>query len=414
MGSINLVEKVFSKDIQELNKKINAFVTFNENAINEAEEIIKKGIEPIPIGIKDIIFTKGIRTTMGSRLYQNFIPKQDAFIIKKIKKFGYVVVGKTNTHEFASGVTTTSTIFGPTKNPHDLSRISGGSSGGSAAAVSASIVPISIGTDTAGSIRIPASLCGVYGFKTTYGKININGVFPLAKSFDTLGFFSKDFKQIIDVSTRFGLYKNLKINKIRIGIPKWYKLPSELRGYNEELVDKVENKFLDYVAKLGYDYSFVDMPIAQKYVWKNYPIIRYSEATSVHINNKDKWDQYFPDVRRLLEKGLEYKAVDYLEALTHKNEVKLELNKISKEFDVLLTPTTPIPAPTIDEVSGKEDGIIRTILTYYTVYSSYADAPTISIPALKIENLPVGVQLIGDYNNDSKLLSIAGAFPVSL
>ncbi|MDP8003548.1 MAG: amidase family protein, partial [Caldisphaera sp.] len=149
MNSISLVEKVFSKEIMELNNKINAFVTFNENALNEAEELVKNNIEPIPIGVKDIIFTKGIKTTMGSKLYRNFIPKKDAYIVKKIKKFGYVIVGKTNTHEFASGITTTSSIFGPTKNPYDYNRISGGSSGGSAASVSASIVPISIGTDTA-------------------------------------------------------------------------------------------------------------------------------------------------------------------------------------------------------------------------------------------------------------------------
>ena len=414
MVSISSIEKVFSKDIQELNKKVNAFVTFNENAINEAEEMTKNGIEPIPVGIKDIIFTKGIRTTMGSKIYQDFIPKQDAFIVKKIKKLGYVIVGKTNTHEFASGITTTSTIFGPTKNPHDYSRIAGGSSGGSAAAVAASIVPISIGTDTAGSIRVPASLCGVYGFKPTYGKINVNGVFPLAKSFDTLGFFSKDINQIINISIKFGLYKNIDIKKIRIGIPKWYKVPEELRNYNSELIERVENKFLDYIAKLGYDYSFIDMPIAQKYVWKYFPVIRYSEATSVHIVNKDKWDQYFPDVRRLLEKGLEYRATDYLEALNHKREVKQELKKILKKFDVLLTPTTPLPAPTIDEVLGKEDGIIRTLLTHETVYSAYAEAPTISIPALKVENLPVGIQLIGNYNEDSKLLTIASMLPISL
>ncbi|PMP91937.1 MAG: amidase [Caldisphaera sp.] len=390
----------------ELNNKINAFVTFNENALNEAEELVKNNIEPIPIGVKDIIFTKGIKTTMGSKLYRNFIPKKDAYIVKKIKKFGYVIVGKTNTHEFASGITTTSSIFGPTKNPYDYNRISGGSSGGSAASVSASIVPISIGTDTAGSIRVPASLCGAFGYKPTYGKIDVDGVFPLAKSFDTLGFFSKDFNQIIEISKKFNLYKNIDINKIKIGIPKWYKVPNGLRDYNNELVDKVENKFLDFVAKLGYEYDFVDMKIAQKYVSKYFPVIRYSEATSVHIKNKNKWNQYFPDVKRLLEKGLNFRAVDYLDALKHRNEVKYELKKVSKEFDVLMTPTTPIPAPTIDEVLGKEDGIIRTLLTYETVYSSYAEAPTISIPKLELNNLPVGVQLIGNYNEDSKLLNI--------
>lgn len=405
MKKLELIEKIFSKEIKELNNKINAIVTFNENAINEAEELEKNGIEPIPIGVKDIIFTKGIKTTMGSKLYQNFIPKNDAYIIKKIKKLGYVVIGKTNTHEFASGVTTTSSIFGPTKNPHDIYRISGGSSGGSAAAVAANIVPIAIGTDTAGSIRIPASLCGVYGYKPSYNKINTEGVFPLAKSFDTIGFLSNDFNQILNISFKLNLFKKIDIKKIKIGIPKWYKLPENLKQYNNELIEKVENKFLDYVAKLGIDYEFVDMPIAQKYL-NYYPIIRYSEATSVHIKNKDKWDQYFPDVRRLLEKGLEYKAVDYLEALSYQILIKEELKKISKKYDVLLTPTTPIPAPTIEDVLGKEDGIIRSILTYYTVYSSYAEAPSVSIPELEINNLPVGVQVIANYNEDIKLLNI--------
>ncbi len=405
MKKLELIEKIFSKEIKELNNKINAIVTFNENAINEAEELEKNGIEPIPIGVKDIIFTKGIKTTMGSKLYQNFIPKNDAYIIKKIKKLGYVVIGKTNTHEFASGVTTTSSIFGPTKNPHDIYRISGGSSGGSAAAVAANIVPIAIGTDTAGSIRIPASLCGVYGYKPSYNKINTEGVFPLAKSFDTIGFLSNDFNQILNISFKLNLFKKIDIKKIKIGIPKWYKLPENLKQYNNELIEKVENKFLDYVAKLGIDYEFVDMPIAQKYL-NYYPIIRYSEATSVHIKNKDNWDQYFPDVRRLLEKGLEYKAVDYLEALSYQILIKEELKKISKKYDVLLTPTTPIPAPTIEDVLGKEDGIIRSILTYYTVYSSYAEAPSVSIPELEINNLPVGVQVIANYNEDIKLLNI--------
>jgi len=156
------VEYILSKEFLEVNKVINAFVTINENFLNDVNNVRKLGLEPLPLGVKDIIYTKGLRTTMGSKLYIDFIPDYDAYVVKKLKDVGWVVVGKTNTHEFASGATTTSSVFGPTRNPLDPSRIAGGSSGGSAAAVAADLVPLALGTDTAGSVRIPASLCGLF------------------------------------------------------------------------------------------------------------------------------------------------------------------------------------------------------------------------------------------------------------
>jgi len=401
------IEYILSKEFLEVNKVINAFVTFNENFIDEVNNVRKLGLEPLPLGVKDIIYTKGLRTTMGSKLYIDFIPDYDAYVVKKLRDVGWVVVGKTNTHEFASGVTTTSSVFGPTRNPLDISRIAGGSSGGSAAAVAADLVPLALGTDTAGSVRVPASLCGVYGYKPTYGLINNYGVYPLAPSLDTIGFLAKDLNWILRVAEVFIKFEELSIKDLKLGIPNWFRVPNDLRSLMPDIVDEVEDKFLNYVSGLGYDYLEVEMPDAVKYVWRYFPVIRYSEATATHIVNRDKWYMYSPDVRRLLEKGLEYRAVEYLEALNFRGRVREELGRVLKRVDVLITPTTPIPAPKIEDVLGREDGPIRSLLTYETVYASYIGAPAISIPSLVVKGLPVGVQLICNVGEDVKLLSIA-------
>ncbi|MCE4607420.1 MAG: amidase [Caldisphaeraceae archaeon] len=407
MSGVKSVERVFSNEIKELNNKINAFVSFNEKAIEEAEKVEKKGIEPIPIGVKDIIYTKGLKTTMGSRVFINFIPQRDSYIVKRLKRLGYVIVGKTNTHEFASGITTTSSVFGPTRNPIDLNRIAGGSSGGSAASASASIVPIAIGTDTAGSTRVPASLCGIYGYKPSYGKISVDGIFPLAPSFDTVGFLSKDLKWIIRIAKEFDLYKEDEVKRIKLGIPRWYMPAEGTWPEYQSTIEKVRSSFLDFISTKSIGYKEVDMPLTSKYLWRYFSAIRYSEGTYVHIKYREKWDLYFPDVRRLVEKGLNYSAIDYIEAVYKRREVFDEFKKVLKDVDALITPTTLIYAPTINEVLGKEDGAIRGLLTYETLFASFVDAPSISIPSLTINGMPVGIQIIGSKGEDSKVLNIA-------
>ena len=412
MSGIKSVERIFSNEIKELNNKINAFVSFNEKAIEEAEKVEKKGMEPIPIGVKDIIYTKGLKTTMGSRVFIDFIPQEDSYIVKRLKRLGYVIVGKTNTHEFASGITTTSSIFGPTRNPIDLNRIAGGSSGGSAASTSASIVPIAIGTDTAGSTRVPASLCGIYGYKPSYGKISVEGVFPLAPSFDTIGFLSKELKWIIRIAKEFNLYKENKVKKIKLGIPRWYMPAEDTWPEYQPTIEKVRSSFLDFISTKPIDYKEIDMPLTSKYLWRYFSAIRYSEGTYVHIKYKEKWNLYFPDVKRLVEKGLNYSAIDYIEAVYKRREVFDEFKKVLKNVDALITPTTLIYAPTINEVLGKEDGTIRSVLTYETLFASFVDAPSISIPSLTIDGMPVGIQIIGGKGEDSKVLNIAKVLSV--
>lgn len=235
---------------------------------------------------------------------------------------------------------------------------------------------------------------------------------PISTSYAAVGAvigagIAKDLNWILRAIKVFIKFEELNTKNLRLGIPNWYKVPADLRSLAPDIIDEVEDEFLNYVVSLGYNYVEVEMPEAVKYVWKYFSVIRYSEATATHMVNKDKWYLYSPDVRRLLEKGLEYKAIEYIEALNYREEVRRELSRILKKVNVLITPTTPIPAPKIDEVLGREDGPIRSLLTYETIFASYIGAPAISIPALRIIGLPVGIQLICNVGEDIKLLNIA-------
>ena len=381
---------------------INAIVTVNEAAPAEARELELRGLEPVPVAVKDIIYTKGLRTTMGSRIFANFVPIHDAAVISKLKRAGMVVIGKTNTHEFASGVTTTSSIFGPTRNPLDLERIAGGSSGGSAAAVAAGIVDLALGTDTAGSIRIPASLCGVYGFRPSPGLVPKSGFYPLAPTFDQVGVLASSLKWL-----RLGLEAIASKPARRSELPRRPRV-----GVPVDLIaasDAVRRAFWDAVTAL--DYVEVRLPRAERDGVRAFTIIRLSEASKVHLPLRDRWSEYFPDVRRLLEKGLQFSAVDYVWAMDVMKSVRLELVRAmtSLSLDAIILPSTAIEAPRLEDVIGREDGEVRNLLTGNTWLASLTGAPAISVPALRVNNLPVGLQLVGRPGADWELLAVAEA-----
>ncbi|AFZ69875.1 amidase, Asp-tRNAAsn/Glu-tRNAGln amidotransferase A subunit [Caldisphaera lagunensis DSM 15908] len=369
----------------------NAVVTINEDAEKEKD---KK-----PILIKDIIYTKGIKTTMGSKVFFNYIPREDARVITLLKRNGYTIVGKTNTHEFASGVTNTSSVFGPSRNPINKELITGGSSGGSAAAVKLKITDVALGTDTAGSIRIPASLCGVIGFRPTHGLISVKGVFPLAPTFDDVGIMSNNVEKLKEV---FYILSEKKIKKYDINNLKKVKfaLPEGFYSANES----IENKFKDFISNL--EYEIIDINNLKSAI-NAFVTIRYSEASWIHEKMRDKFDQYFPDVRRLIEKGFNYYAFEYLNSLKTAKIVRRRLLMILKKYDFIILPTTPIIAPKIEDVIGKEDGEIRSILTSNTWLSSLVGFPSISLPLLNINGYPAGVQLIGKPYEDDKLLEVS-------
>ena len=378
--------------------RINAVVTLVWDSEREATSLVVKGLTPRPIGVKDIIFTRGVRTTMGSRTFRDFVPSEDATVVARLRRAGFVIIGKTNTHEFASGATTTSSVFGPTLNPHDPERIAGGSSGGSAAAVAAGILDAAIGTDTAGSVRIPASLCGVYGMRPSPGLVPRGGVFPLSPTFDEVGVLANSLEaleEVLKVLSPRPLRAAGQPRSLRLGVP---------RGLSAAMGD-VERRFWDVVTR--FDYVEVDMPVARRAGAWAFSVIRLSEASNVHLRYRERWNEYFPDVRRLLERGLQFSAVDYVSALEIMRRVRAEAARSLKTVDLLVTPTTPIPAPRLDEVLGREDGPVREKLTANTWLAPLAGLPAISIPALRAEGLPVGLQLMGRTGADLELIAAA-------
>ncbi|WP_148217135.1 amidase [Acidilobus saccharovorans] len=377
---------------------INAVVTVNERAEAEANAVARRGLTPIPIVIKDIIYTKGLRTTMGSRVFRDYVPREDAAVVARLRRAGFVIIGKSNAHEFASGATTTSSVFGPTRNPLDKDRIAGGSSGGSAAAVAAGIVEVAIGTDTAGSVRIPASLCGVFGFRPTSGSTPKAGVFPLAPTFDEVGVIASNL-DVLRRALQAIMVRRRKARPIR-GQPR-LAVPRGLLVADRD----VSRAFWDLAARLNA--AEVDLPIARARGRESFTVIRLSEASSVHLPFRDRWQEYFPDVRRLLERGLEFKATDYATALEVMRRVKDEFTSVMRKFDAMILPSTAIPAPRIDEVLGKEDGPVRDLLTGNSWLAPLVGAPAISVPMFKVNGLPVGLQLIGRPGEDLELLELA-------
>ena len=377
-------------------------MTLNEAAEAEARELESRGLEPVPVAVKDIIYTRGLRTTMGSRVFRDFVPSRDAAAVARLRRAGMVVIGKANTHEFASGATTTSSVFGPTRNPLDPERIAGGSSGGSAAAVAAGIVDLALGTDTAGSVRIPASLCGVYGLRPSPGLVPRSGVFPLAPTFDQVGVLAASLEWL-----RLGLEavasrpprRAEPPRRPRVGVPAGLVAAS----------DAVRRAFWDAVAAL--DYVEVRLPRAERDGARAFTIIRLSEASKVHLPLRDRWPEYFPDVRRLLERGLQFSAVDYVWARDVMRSVRLELVRAmnSLGLDAIALPSTAIEAPRLEDVVGREDGEVRDLLTGDSWLASLAGAPAISLPALRVNNLPVGLQLVGRPGADWELLAVAEA-----
>lgn len=388
-----------SLESAKLMEELRAVVTINDAAEKEARSIGESGNGPIPIVLKDNIDTASIRTTMASRLFINRVPHEDADVVRRLKNAGYVVIGKTNLHEFASGVTTTSSIFGYTRNPLDQERIAGGSSGGSAAAVAAGITEVALGTDTAGSVRIPASLTGTIGYVPTHNLISPSGVFPLAPSFDDVGIISSKFaslEKLAGVLHRRDLHRNgIELDKARFGVIT--------NGFFDS--GSVEKDFNNLLTSL--EVSEINFPCDPVRVVEAFKTIRLSEALSVHLENRDRWNEYFPDVRRMLESALPYKATDYIHARSVSEKVKEEAVRMFKNIDVLISPTTPIPAPRIEDVIGKEDGEVRSQLSHNTMFAPFADLPAISIPMFSVGDFPVGLQLIGKPDDDFTLIHLA-------
>jgi aspartyl-tRNA(Asn)/glutamyl-tRNA(Gln) amidotransferase subunit A len=429
--------KIMLVRIEQLNPKLNAYITVTaELALAqakraEAELFSSRGrkghrdrgpLHGIPLSLKDNIFTAGIRTTAGSKILQDFIPKEDAAVVGKLKIAGTVTLGKTNMHEFAYGVTSNNPHFGPVHNPWDLSRIAGGSSGGSAAAVAAGLCYGSIGTDTGGSIRIPAALCDVVGLKPTFGRVNVDGVIPLSPRLDCVGPLARtayDAALLLEpilprVKGELGpraLKKSFsKARKFVLGIPKEFFLDAlslDVHGIFDETIR--------ILKELGFKFKEVSMPL----LWETEDAgnqIAWAEAT--HYHQQAGWfparaSDYGDDVRSRLEMGTKVSAAVYLSALELREKFIQEFHLALQDsnVDALLVPSTPIVAPLIGQETirlGDTDLSTRGLLLRNNRPANLAGLPAISIPCgSHSASLPVGLQLIGAVADEHLLLRIA-------
>jgi aspartyl-tRNA(Asn)/glutamyl-tRNA(Gln) amidotransferase subunit A len=425
------------KAIKKLNPKLNSFITvLNERSMQEAEKLEKeltKGIyrgalHGIPFSVKDIIAVNNVTLTAGSKIFINHKSKADSTIIKHMKKAGSILIGTNNLNEFAAGITGKNTIFGNSKNPYSLDRISGGSSGGSAVAVAAGLVPFALGTDTGGSIRVPSSLCGIFGFKPTFASINNNGVYKLSPSLDHIGIMGRSS---IDLSLVFSIIRkkreklNVYINEferqklsllnlkkillekkitITIGIPKDYFL-----DYMENGVENTFNNFIN-ILKSNKSLSFINVEINAEHFFRSWLLVRLFESYIIHKKEtKKNFSSYGPELRDQLLEGAKIKFKDYSEALSTIKKIKKQFLYLYSKFDFMVLPTTIISAPLLSEctvhIKDKLFSVRESLLRNTYVFNS------IGFPALTIpfgfsfpSNMPIGIQIIAKPYNDYKLL----------
>jgi len=419
---VELIEKSLS--IIRNNSRLNAFITILENEAlkmaNEVERRLGQGLPlgplaGLPISIKDNIYMRGVRTTMASKIFSDYIPGINATVVSRLLDSDAIIIGKTNLHEFASGVTNISSYFGPARNPHDPERVPGGSSGGSAISVAIGAALASLGTDTSGSIRIPAALCGVVGYKPSYGLISRYGVFPLAWSLDTVGVLSNSVLDAayvasilvgpdgFDTSIVQDFHLDISLIKREVNPKK------TVLGYIQ--VDEnnpVERKYMDLSSLLNAEgFNLVKINIDLERINSAHRVIRLTEAAAIH---KDLFmkrsSDYSYDVADMIRQGLGIPAVDYINALRQRTLIINEIERIFNVADVIITPTVSAIAPRINDVMGKELDF-RVVATRYVAMANLLGYPAVSIPAGNVEGMPVGLQVIGKILDDNKTLMIA-------
>ena len=451
-SSVDLT-KACLEQIKKTDEKIKAFITVTEEvALKQAEAVDKKGdfsnpLTGIPAGIKDIFCTKDIKTTAASKILENYIPPYSATVIEKLEKQNYILLGKNNCDEFAMGASTENSGFFPTKNPWDVERVPGGSSGGGAAAVAADQCLYSLGTDTGGSIRQPSSLCNTVGLKVTYGRVSRYGVMAYASSFDTIGPIAKTVedaalvlntiagidkkdsttppKEVPDYTTRL----SQDIKGLKIGIPKEY----FIEGMDKE-VEKTVKQAIEKFKELGAEIVEVSLPLT-KYAIAAYYILVKSEASTnlarydgvrygIASKAENLLESYLqtrakgfgPEVKRSIMMGTYtlssgYYDAYYLKAAKVRTLIKQEFEEALKEVDCLVAPTSPTVAFKLGE--KVDDPLQMYLADVFTVPINTAGVPAISIPCGFAKpkdgekELPVGMQIIGKQFDEETILRAA-------
>ncbi|MFC1810244.1 Asp-tRNA(Asn)/Glu-tRNA(Gln) amidotransferase subunit GatA [Patescibacteria group bacterium] len=439
------------------NEKFNFMITVTEEeALKKAQEVdekIEKGddlgiLEGIPCCVKDLFNTKGIKSSCGSKILKDFIPPYDATAVKKLKDAGAVLIGKTNLDEFACGASTEHSYFGPTKNPHNPDYVPGGSSGGSAVSVATDSCLFALGTDTGGSIRQPASFCGVAGLKVTYGRVSRSGVTAMASSLDTIGPFAKNCKDLayvlkniagtdVNDSTtppeKVPDYPNLlkgDVKGLKIGIPLEFfdeKVDEEVTKSVKNALLKLQDQGAELVEvnfpsiKYAIAVYYIVMPAELSANLARFDAIRY--GTKPETEGKDLIDYYFnargqgfgDEIKRRIMMGTYVLSAGYYDAYYKKAQkvrtlIINEMNDLFKKVDVLVGPTSPFPAFKLGE--KLDDPLQMYLADAFTVPVNIAGVPALNVTCGKThkKGLPIGMQIIGPQFSEDLLLKVGHVY----
>jgi aspartyl-tRNA(Asn)/glutamyl-tRNA(Gln) amidotransferase subunit A len=405
------------------NPRLNAFLTVTETAARARaallDDELARGLDRgplhgIPIAHKDNIFTRGVRTTSGSRIFENFVPDRDAEIVNRLNDAGANMIGKTGMHEFAYGITSNNPHFGAIRNPWDPECIPGGSSGGSAAAVAAGLIPLATGTDTGGSIRIPASFCGVVGLKPTYERVSRKGVMPLGLTLDHAGLLAGSvrdvaagFSHVAKHSSGYVPAAHADLRGMRIGVPENF--------FVERIAPDVMLSFraaVQTAAALGAHVTEIKLPDVEALNAVG-RITQLSEVSALLARYVDRCSEIGRDVLVLVEQGRLIPAIDYLNAQRVRTVLARDFSKIWKHLDCLMTPATAITAPGIGETTvafGSVTEDVRIAATRLARPFNVLGWPALALPCgFSDAGLPIGLQLVAPPQQEDSLLQVGAA-----
>jgi aspartyl-tRNA(Asn)/glutamyl-tRNA(Gln) amidotransferase subunit A len=430
LSAVELTE-CYLQRIDEHNAEFNAFITVDPDyslaQAMQADQTLAAGGEHhpltgIPVALKDTIPTAGLRTTAGSRVLDDWIPDADPPVVQRLRSCGVVVIGKTNLHEFAYGGTSANEHFGPVRNPWDPRRVAGGSSGGSAAAVAAGLAAAAVGTDAAGSVRIPACQCGTVGFKPTYGRVPTEGLIPLGWSLDHVGAITRtvrDAELLLNAMSRRrpqcpdhrGASGPPRVEGVRVGVPHRY----ALEGVDPGIAD-LFRKAIEALRSLGVLVEEVDIAGLERSTATVYTIIA-AEARAYHSRWwPERAEHYGADIRSKLEAATRLSADDYVQAHRVRAQIVEALAAALEEVDAIVTPTAPLTAQLVGQKEVYFGGQLRPttgggVSTRLTAAFNLSGGPAISVPCgLTPGGMPAGLQIASAPGRDEVVLRLAAAY----
>jgi aspartyl-tRNA(Asn)/glutamyl-tRNA(Gln) amidotransferase subunit A len=419
--------RLYLQRIDEHNAELNAFITvdpeYSLGQARQADRLLAAGdhhpLTGIPVALKDTIPTAGLRTTAGSRVLDDWVPDADPPVVQRLRSCGAVVIGKANLHEFAYGGTSENEHFGPVRNPWDPRRVAGGSSGGSAVAVAAGLAAAAVGTDAAGSVRIPACQCGTVGFKPTYGRVRTAGLIPLGWSLDHVGAITRtvwDAELLLNAMSgrrldHLGAAGPPRVEGLRVGVPYRY----AFEGVEPGIADRVRSAIAD-LTSLGVMVDEIDVPELELSMATVYTIIA-AEASAYHARWwPERVGDYGADVRRKLEAAARLPADDYVQAGRTRVRIVEALAAALEEVDAIVTPTAPLTPQLVGQKEVDVGGQRRPVtgggvFSRLTAPFNLSGGPAISVPCgLTSGGMPTGLQIASAPGRDELVLRLAAAY----